>query len=439
MISVDNEQLNNLPSDSDFTTLNYRKLIKLAKLRYEFSNYENIPWGSRFVLWRHDCDYSLNRAYVLALIEFEEGVESTFFLNPHCEFYNLFEVHQYKIIKDILDMGHHIGLHFDSMFYGEINQNNLSESILKEADILENLLGVRPKAFSFHNPTDFHMECEEDFYGGLLNCYSKRFKTEVSYCSDSNGYWRFQNLHDVLSQAADSSLQVLTHPGWWQNVPMPPRNRIFRAIYGRANNLIDNYDKTLEKHGRENLRGVSSNLTFLKLIDSERYKLLDQLWMSGNFELLFLELYRLTQVQILNLCKIFIYKKWAIQIEDIDNFFKTISKNFNVIEIFFDLIGKELYKDLDIKKSDFEKLTSIQNSLMSDFKIHELQVLEAGSVSLCRLIEKLAAWGNENIGFDGIENLPEDLINKETVANQASIKFWSQFKTKIQSGEFKKK
>ena len=159
---------------------------------------------------------------------------ATYFVNPHCEFYNPFELGQAQHLKHILRLGHSIGLHFDATFHEIQDEAQLHCKVEQEGRWLEEAFGVRPVAFSFHNPVAAHLQCDADSYGGLINCYSHRFKSEINYCSDSNGYWRFRRLHDVLSEASDPCLQVLTHPGWWQVNPMPPRQRIFRSAYGRA-------------------------------------------------------------------------------------------------------------------------------------------------------------------------------------------------------------
>ena len=49
-------------------------------------------------------------------------------------------------------------------------------------------------AFSFHNPQKTDYNYENFLYEGLVNCYSKKFKDDLPYCSDSNGYWRFRRL-----------------------------------------------------------------------------------------------------------------------------------------------------------------------------------------------------------------------------------------------------
>ena len=117
MISSENKPLNVKGSDLDFTIEEYGKLLRLAKHSYTYSCYRAIPWGKRFILWRHDCDLSLVRALALAHIEAEESITATYFLNPHSEFYNVFELSQWKNVKKIISLGHEIGLHFDCAFH----------------------------------------------------------------------------------------------------------------------------------------------------------------------------------------------------------------------------------------------------------------------------------------------------------------------------------
>ena len=254
MISPENKPLNTKGRDSDFTIEQYGELLRLAKSSFTFTTYTTIPWGERFILWRHDCDFSLNRALALARIEAGADIIATYFLNPHCEFYNIFEASQWQIVKEILELGHKIGLHFDVAFHGIKSVEELDKRIRSEAALLKGLFGVEPIAFSFHNPVAADLSYEAEEYGGLNNCYSRRFKTEVPYCSDSNGYWRFRRLYDVLTDATDPCLQVLTHPGWWQEKAISPWQRVKRSIEGRAKNTKRYYKQQLEKSARLNIR-----------------------------------------------------------------------------------------------------------------------------------------------------------------------------------------
>ncbi len=252
MISIDNQPKRTTTSDEDFTEAHYRQLLRAAKASYRFASYDAIPWGARFILWRHDLDFSINRAAALAGIEAEEGVTATYFVNPCSEFYNPFEPGQARLIENILALGHRLGLHFDASSHDIQNEIQLNSKVANVARWHEDAFGVTPVAFSFHNPTSTHLEYIADIYGGLINCYSRRFRAEIPYCSDSNGYWRFRRLHDVLTDSTDPCLQVLTHPGWWQEKPMPPRQRVYRCVYGRAEALMKVYDNTLSTAGRLN-------------------------------------------------------------------------------------------------------------------------------------------------------------------------------------------
>lgn len=233
-----------------FTEEQYRELIKLAKKKYPFVGYEKLDFSTRFIVWRHDVDLSLNRAESLAKIEVEEGVRSTFFINPHCEFYNLLEKSQTDIVKRLIAMGHDIGLHFDSEFYEIHNENKLEELVEFEADWLGKWLNYKISVFSFHNPTPLLLSFDKESYGGLVNCYSKNFKTKTDYCSDSNGRWRHRNLFEVLKEAKEDRLQVLTHPGWWQKRASTAKRKVQRCVYGRAEATLDIHEHSILKNGR---------------------------------------------------------------------------------------------------------------------------------------------------------------------------------------------
>lgn len=73
------------------------------------------------------------------------------------------------------------------------------------------------------------------------------------YVSDSNGYWRYQRLSDVLENSENEKLHILTHPEWWTPEIMPPRERISRCIEGRSAKQHAIYDEALRKAGRLNV------------------------------------------------------------------------------------------------------------------------------------------------------------------------------------------
>jgi len=241
----------------DFTESAYRELLRIAKTHWEFIDYTSYQRPDRVCLWRHDLDLSIQRAYKLAQIEVEEGVRATYFILLHAEFYNPLEKENVDLVFKILDLGHHLGIHFDPSFY--VSRLNRGESLLDflkfEQEILEKTFQTDICVFSFHNPdVGDWLDIDQDLVGGLINTYGRHFRDNYSYCSDSNGYWRFQRLRNVLEEAKAEKLQVLTHPGWWVPEPMSPRARISRCIDVRARRQHKRDDELLAQCERENVR-----------------------------------------------------------------------------------------------------------------------------------------------------------------------------------------
>jgi len=242
----------------DFTEDNYRFLIKLCKKNYTFISYESYLEHGKNVLWRHDVDFSVHRARRLAQIEFEENVRSTYFIHLHSEYYNVLEVDIAKCINEIIGYGHFIGLHFDPQFYS-LKNDSMGEGLIPylelEKNILEKVFDRKIQVFSFHNPDVGNwLQVDDECVSGMINTYSRTIKNKYTYCSDSNGYWRFKRLENVLQEASEPNLQVLTHPVWWVPEIMSPRERVSRAIDGRARKQHERYDTSLAEMGRVNVK-----------------------------------------------------------------------------------------------------------------------------------------------------------------------------------------
>lgn len=255
----------------DFTISNYMKLIDIARSDFSFIKFreiEEIDESLNCVLWRHDIDFSPHRALALAKIEYKKNVQSTFFVWLHSLMYHFFEREVVEIFKRILEMGHDIGLHFDSGYYGFLNETQLQAKLSFEKEILEKAIGQSINVFSYHDPGsefleygNYTIEQLSDMYphyfepeiAGMINTYSDYLRKNFYYCSDSNGFWRFERLEDILTEKVYERLHVLTHPEWWQDRPMPPRQRIHRCIDGRADNVKFSYDELLQNFGRLNI------------------------------------------------------------------------------------------------------------------------------------------------------------------------------------------
>jgi len=240
---------------SDFTHENYEALIKIVKKYYIFSDFKNYSKFKNFMLWRHDIDMSVHNALKLADIEHKLSVSATYFIHLHSLFYNPFEYECRELLKKIIKLGHNIGLHFDTQFYENCNDQVKFETLLKnEKEILSNLVGCPIEVFSFHNPSEEIINRYSSLnYSGMINTYSSFFRNEVGYCSDSNGYWRHNRLEDVLNSNKYPCMQVLTHPIWWDKQIMSPKQKIRKCIEQRAKETENYYDNLLDQIGRLNI------------------------------------------------------------------------------------------------------------------------------------------------------------------------------------------
>jgi len=239
-----------LGSNNDFTEENYRLILGLAKKHYSFITYPEYNKPGRNTLWRHDIDLSVHRAYRLAQIEHEEAVISTFFIHLHNDFYNALELDIVKIVRKIIDLGHTIGLHFDTSFYADSldSADRLEYYLQKEAELIRSLFNTDCQVFSFHNPyINNCLNIDKLYLAGMINTYAEFIRDNYAYCSDSNGQWHHERLPDILKDARYDKLQVLTHPGWWTPESMPPRQRVSRSIDGRAANQHRRYDELFSK------------------------------------------------------------------------------------------------------------------------------------------------------------------------------------------------
>ncbi len=238
---------------ADFTLDNYRGLLKLGKKNYPVGSYSDPGKEGRYIIWRHDVDYSPRAALNMARIEAEEGVRATYFVLLHSEYYNLLDQEATACIREILALGHDLGLHFDGQYYGINNPEQLAARLQREQRILAEIFEREPQVFSFHNPTPAILAYSDWQYAGLINSYAEYFRTQAGYCSDSNGYWRFRRLEEVLREAKEARLQVLTHPVMWSETMQSPKERIYRCIDAQAARLKISYDQLLEKAGRQNV------------------------------------------------------------------------------------------------------------------------------------------------------------------------------------------
>lgn len=126
----------------EFTLKHYQDIFKKMKeSNYTFIDYQDYEnFKGKYVILRHDIDLSLEKALEMAKIESLEGISGTYFFMLTSEFYNLLSSHARKIVKEISNLGHQIGLHFDPTVYRYSTKDELETVIQQEVQVLSSII-----------------------------------------------------------------------------------------------------------------------------------------------------------------------------------------------------------------------------------------------------------------------------------------------------------
>lgn len=228
----------------DFTYTNYEFMLDLLKEKnYIICNYSNHSRFKKCVILRHDIDFTLQKALDFAKLENLKNISSTYFILLSTNFYNIFSKESFEILKEISNLGHHIGLHFDEKRY-EINDiESLSFYVNKEKDILEDILGDKIQAVSMHRPSKWILENDINF-DDIINTYSNHFLKDFKYLSDSRMSWR-ENALGIIEQESFERLHILIHPFWYSNAGETMKEKLINFIKSskteRYNNIKGNF------------------------------------------------------------------------------------------------------------------------------------------------------------------------------------------------------
>ncbi len=187
---------------------------------------------------------------------------------------------------------------------------------------------------------------------------------------------------------------------------MPPRQRIFRSVYGRAASTLCAYDANLELHGRTNHAGAATHLRFLKTAHPRLFELFDYLWNAGHLQTLFAELWRLHERQINQLCKGELRKQWRVPACEVNAFFESTLLVIDGWRLFAGVFGKAWQDAAGLEKACYKEWVDFRNALIHGRSSPPSQRLEDGCVFLCSVISSLSSWGRSQIvQYDGIDHL----------------------------------
>ncbi len=236
-----------------FTYESYVAMLKELHIKgYHFKNYNNWHETDCSVILRHDVDYSLEKAVLLSEIEksvFPESVQATYFILVSTDFYNIHSRTSRNQMRQIIDNGGIIGLHFDETQYDIADEREMQKYVREEADILSAVVGTKTDVVSTHRSSQKFLSAEMEF-PDMINSYSSTYFKNMKYLSDSRRHWR-ENVDEIIGNCLFRRLHILTHPFWYMqgrevSLKETLQNAILQASLNRYDNLNDNF-KELER------------------------------------------------------------------------------------------------------------------------------------------------------------------------------------------------
>ena len=205
-----------------FSFDDYKEIIRIIKSTGRQCGYADALHKDKFIIMRHDVEYSVDRAYQLAKVEQSMDFISTYFFQWTNNSYNILSRRNMDMIKDMHERGQHIGLHF--ALNGMTDMQQIRKRIKMEMEILSEMFGFEITEFSVHRPSKDVLR-ENIKLDGILNAYQDDFFTfadqitedtelKVKYMSDANHIWRY-GYPDEANITGYDKVQILTHPFAW--------------------------------------------------------------------------------------------------------------------------------------------------------------------------------------------------------------------------------
>lgn len=207
----------------DFSYQHYREILKKAlKAGFvitDFRDFEKVKKKSKIIILRHDIDVIPVRHLALAKIEKSLGIKATYFVRVHGQYYYPSDQKTFQVLKNILKMGHEIGLHSEARSLAKIFQMPEKDLFLSEKKYLEEILEIKIQSASEHGDLGRNNNFwQNSLFKKLdkktlkIKYYPQEFKN-FKYLSDSLGCWREGCLCQNLAKY--NNFQLLTHAEWW--------------------------------------------------------------------------------------------------------------------------------------------------------------------------------------------------------------------------------
>jgi hypothetical protein len=202
----------------------YREIIDVLQRSGKLCSFHQLTkaYERKFVIMRHDVEFSVDRAWHLAVFEHSHHFHSAYFFQLTNNAYNVLSKRNRDLIKNIANMGHKVGLHFH--LNGMTELNAITERIRKEIDVMSSMLEMEIDSFSIHRPTAAVLKNTIKL-PGIINAYDDSFFsfTEdmvnnppvIKYLSDARHQWNYGLDPNEETINRHNKIQILIHPYSW--------------------------------------------------------------------------------------------------------------------------------------------------------------------------------------------------------------------------------
>jgi len=206
----------------NFSYSEYEFIVNWISTHYTIKKFTDITAVSdNFCVIRHDVEFSVDRALLLAELEHSLGIHTAYLFQIRNNVYNALSVQNIKKIRRIHELGHDIGLHVHCGLLEDYG--TIEEMISIDIDILSKILNIDIRIFSLHRPT-IELLTSKINIKGLINTYGDLYfhtytgkapeNLKIKYIADSNHTWKY----GYPTSAGHSKLQCNFHPFSWSNI-----------------------------------------------------------------------------------------------------------------------------------------------------------------------------------------------------------------------------
>lgn len=232
-----------------FSYEEYREMIGIIKESGKAATFSEAKKRDKFIIVRHDVEFSVDRAYALSKVEKEMDFTSTYFFQWTNNSYNILSKKNKEIIMKMYEAGHTIGLHF--ALNGLTDVDEIRKQIEKEIHAWNIMLEFDVDTFSVHRPSQAVLEANIKI-DGIINAYESEFftyvdkvtsdtKLKVKYLSDAQHRWNY-GVPDRETLLGNDKVQVLTHPYSWTETGYDNLHNFRTLIAERQQELIQTID-----------------------------------------------------------------------------------------------------------------------------------------------------------------------------------------------------